>query len=91
MSKAIRLFESKEHKGRSDAAAFLRQLAEKIENGDVKLRSGSEDIQLKIPDKVVLEVEVEEKEKNVKGKEHSLEIEIKWYDKDISKGSIEIE
>ncbi len=91
MSKALKLFKSKEHKSRSDVVGFLKQLAEKIENGNVTLRGGSEEIRLEIPDKVVLEVEVDEEEKKAKGKEHSLEIEIKWYDKDILNDSIKIE
>jgi hypothetical protein len=37
-------------------------------------------ITLEIPNNLILEVQVEDEDKGTKGVQHSLEIEIKWYD-----------
>lgn len=50
----------------------------------VVLSQGTEDLQLELPDNLTLEVQVENEEKKRKGTEHSLEIELKWYDNDQS-------
>ncbi len=79
MSRETRLFKSEEPKSRADVAAFLVQLAGKLGEGQVTLRQGSEELVLSIPENVVLEVQVEDETKR-RGTQHSLEIEIKWYD-----------
>lgn len=82
-------FESEERMSRSDLVAFIRQLADKIEAGEVILRQGEEEITLQIPARVVLEVEVEDEDKGAKGTEHSLELEVTWFDEE-SGGPLEI-
>ncbi len=80
MGKEIRLFKSEERKSRLDVGEFLHQLADKIAHGQVVLSQGQEEITLKLPHSVILEVQVEDEDKKAKGVQHSLEVEIKWFD-----------
>lgn len=80
MGKETRLFKSEERKGRSDLSAFLHQLADKISEGQVVLRQGQEEIVLQLPQSLILEVQVEDEDKGKKGIQHSVEVEIKWFD-----------
>ena len=80
MGKETRLFKSEERKSRSDVGAFLHQLADKISEGQVVLRQGQEEIVLQFPHNLILEVQVEDEDKGAKGIQHSLEVEIKWFD-----------
>jgi amphi-Trp domain-containing protein len=82
MGKETRLFKSEERKSRPDVSAFLRQLADKIAEGQVVLRQGQEEITLQIPANLILEIQVEDEDKGRRGTQHSLEIEIKWFDDD---------
>lgn len=80
MGKEKRLFKSEEKSTRTDVATFLHQLADKIAGGQVILRQGGEALTLDLPHKLVLEIQVEDEDKKRKGIQHSLEVEIKWYD-----------
>mgnify|MGYP001055911234 CR=1 FL=1 len=80
MGKEIKLFKSEERKSRSDLSAFLHQLVDKISEGRVVLRQGQEEIVLQLPHSLILEVQVEDEDKGTKGTQHSLELEIKWFD-----------
>ncbi len=80
MGKEVRLFKSEERKSRADVSAFLHQLADKLAEGQVVLRQGKEELKLKIPSSLILEVQVEDEDKKSKGTQHSLEVEIKWFD-----------
>jgi amphi-Trp domain-containing protein len=90
MEKETRLFKSEERKSRAEAAAFLRQIAEKLESGRVILRQGAQELALDIPTNLILEVQVEDEDKKTKGIQHSLEIEIKWFDGDEQGGALEL-
>lgn len=80
MGRETRLFKSQDRKSRTDVSNFLHQLADKISNGSVVLSQGAEEITLQIPQDLILEVQVEDEEKGTKGIQHSLEVEIKWFD-----------
>jgi amphi-Trp domain-containing protein len=82
MQKEIRLFKSEERKTRAEVAAFLRQVSDKLESGQVNLRQGAQELTLDIPTNLILEIQVEDEDKRTKGIQHSLEIEIKWFDGD---------
>lgn len=82
MGKETRLFKSEERMSRPDVSAFLRQLADKLANGQVVLRQGQEELTLTPPQNLILEVQVEDEDKGAKGVQHSLEVEIKWFDGD---------
>ena len=90
MGKETRLFKSEERKNREEVADFLRQISEKITNGQVVLRRGNEELILEIPPNLVLEVQAEDEDKKAKGIQHSLEIEIKWFDNDTQSRSLEL-
>ena len=90
MGKEKKLFKSEERRNRSDASAFLRQLADKIGEGRVILRQGKEELSLDLPQSLILEIQVEDEKKKRKGIQHSLEIEIKWFDSDSSGGPLEL-
>jgi amphi-Trp domain-containing protein len=90
MGTETRLFKSEERKNRADAGAFLHQLADKIIEGRVVLRAGQEEISLEIPHNVILEIQVEDEDKKSKGMQHSLEIEIKWFDAEGASGPLEL-
>jgi amphi-Trp domain-containing protein len=78
MGKETTLFESEEKKDIQNVADFLRQLADKIEQKQVVLRQGTEELTLELPHTVNLEIKVEDELKKTKTK-RSLEIEIEWY------------
>lgn len=71
-------------------SAFIRELAEKISDGRVVLRQGQEELTLELPGNLVLEVQVEDEDKGAKGIQHSLEIEIRWFDNDQGAGPLEL-
>jgi len=77
MGKKTILFESEEYRSISSVAAFLRELADKLEQGEVVLRQGEKEITVSIPQNVELEIEVQEKPKRGKTQQE-LEIELEW-------------
>ena len=80
MGKEIILFKSEERKDLSSVVAFLHQLADKLAEGQVVLRQGREELTLRLPQNMILEIQVEDEDKRGKGVQHSLEVEIKWFD-----------
>ncbi len=88
MGKETRLFKSEERKSRTDIGAFLHQLADKISAGEVVLRQGQQEIILQLPGTLILEVQVEDEDKKTKGIQHSLEVELKWFDNEQEQGGI---
>ena len=90
MGKETRLFKSEERMTRSNVAAFLQQLAGKIGEGQVVLRQGQQEITLDLPHNLVLEIQVEDEDKKKKGIQHSLEVEIKWFDDDEASGPLQL-
>ena len=70
------LFKSEEKKSSSDVAAALRQIADKIDDGTMILKKGSEEITIEFPKNMILELKIEEEQ----GKElkKSFEIELEW-------------
>jgi amphi-Trp domain-containing protein len=71
-------------------SAFLHRLADKLAEGQVVLRQGQEEITLQLPHNLILEVQVEDEDKKAKGTQHSLEVEIKWFDDDAGGGPLEL-
>jgi len=80
MGSETRLFKSEERLTRGDASRFLHQLADKLAAGRVVLRQDQDETELLVPDSLTLEVQVEDEVKKTKGVQHSLELEIKWFD-----------
>lgn len=90
MGRETRLFKSEEKKSRADAGTFLHDLADRVSQGQVLLRQGQEKITLQLPGDVILEVQVEDEDKGPRGIEHSLEVQIKWFDKGSGGGGLEL-
>jgi amphi-Trp domain-containing protein len=90
VGKETRLFKSEERKNRADVSAFLHQLADKVGDGQVVLRQGKDEIVLNMPHNLILEIQVEDEDKKRKGIQHSLEVEIKWFDDDAAGGPLEL-
>lgn len=80
MGKETRLFKSEERTSRSELSTFVHQLADKISEGQVVLRQGQEESMIRLPQSLILEVQVEDEDKGAKGVQHSLKVEIKWFD-----------
>jgi amphi-Trp domain-containing protein len=76
-------------KDRREAAAVLRQIADKLATGEITLRQGESEVALEIPDRVELELKAEEETKHEKVK-RSLEIEIEWTEGDSAGGAVSI-
>ncbi|WMT58204.1 amphi-Trp domain-containing protein [Truepera radiovictrix] len=85
----MRRFKSEERKSRGEVSAFLRQLADKLDEGRITLRSGGEEVVLEPPQQLTLELQVEDEEKGARGVEHSLEVELAWFDGDEG-GAVEL-
>ena len=77
MGKEVVLFKSEEKRSTAEVAAFLRQLADRVEKQEVILRQGAEELTLTLPGMVTLEVKAEE-EASGSGMKHSLEVELEW-------------
>lgn len=71
------LFKSEERKNINEVASFLRQVADKLQQGALTLKQDAKEVQLTFPTQVILELKVEEELKRGK-KKNSFEIEIEW-------------
>jgi amphi-Trp domain-containing protein len=87
MGKETVLFSSEERTDSQQAAAFLRQLADKIAARQVILRQGENELVLTLPDHLILELKVEEELKGGKEK-RTLEIEFEWIEGSVSEGPV---
>lgn len=82
MGREVTIFESKSRKSRDEISTFLRDIADRLETGRIVLRQGADEAVLELAQNMILEIKVEDEEKRRKGMQHSLEIELKWYDND---------
>ena len=89
MGREIVLFKSEEGKELSAVDVFLRQLADKLDGNQVILRQGAEEVELNIPNNVVLELKAEEEDKKGRMK-RTLEVEIEWKEGDESGGEVSL-
>ena len=77
MAKKNVLVKSDLRKNLADSAAFLRELADKIESGQVTLTQGGKDVVVNLPETLSFEVEYYEQPKK-RGLKKQLEIELEW-------------
>ena len=77
------LFKSKERRTLGDVAAFLRQLADRLEQGEITLRRGADEVTLPIANATILKLKAKEKVKKRKTRRR-LGIGIKWTEGDDS-------
>ena len=83
MGKETILFSSEVRMARGNAAAFLRDLADKLEAGSITLQQGSNQVTVALPTDITLELKVEEEMKR-KGLKKSLEVELEWMDGELA-------
>lgn len=88
MGEEMVLFSSEERRQVSEVADFLRELANKLQEGQVILRQGDSEVPLTIPKEVVLEIKAEEETKGSGKIKRSLEIEIEWVPGEESLGGV---
>jgi len=77
MGKESVLFKNEEKMSTKKSAELLRVLADKIESGKVTLTQGKQEVTLKIPKMVEVEVKVE-RESGKKRTKKKIEVEIEW-------------
>ena len=77
MGKEVVLFKNEEKMSSGNAAALLRQIAEKLEAGEIVLERGKKSVNLSIPSQLEVEVKVE-KEAGKKKTTMKLEVEMEW-------------
>jgi amphi-Trp domain-containing protein len=81
MAKKNTLIRSKERRTTEDVAAFLRQLADRLERNEIVLQRGDEETSLEIPNRVTFKLRVKEKLKKRRTK-RQLKMALKWQDGD---------
>lgn len=89
MAGSTTLFTSKQRQSRNEAAAFLRDLADRLEAGKVTLRQGTSEVDLAPAEALTVEIEASEKPRHG-GLRQELEIEIKWTEGDAGAGKLEL-
>jgi len=77
MAKKNVLVKSDQRRNLADSAAFLRDLADKVESGKVTLVQGGQDVVVDLPEIVSFELEYYEQPKK-HGVKKQLEIELEW-------------
>ena len=82
MVKKAKLFAGKERKSRAEVSEFLRQLSDKVANGQVVLRQAGDDLILDLPTSLGMKVKVTRKQKPNKGTRHKLTLKLTWNDGD---------
>ena len=77
MAKKNVIVKSGLHKKLPDVAGFLRELADKVEAGQITLVQGEQDVIVDLPSTVKFEIEFYEQPKK-SGLKKQLEIELQW-------------
>lgn len=77
MGKEVVLFKSEEKMSNGQAASLLRQIADKIEAGEIVLERGKKSVNLSIPSQLEVEIKAE-KEIGKKKTTMKLEVELEW-------------
>ncbi len=77
MAKKKVLLKSKERKDVQSAAAFLRQLADRLEQQEIVFHLGEKEIAVPVANDVVLALKVREKDKK-RGLKRKLKLALKW-------------
>jgi amphi-Trp domain-containing protein len=82
------LFKSESDQSRDEIAAYLRKVADNLENGDaITLKAGSESVTLNPPARPTFEIKAEREGPAGNMTERSIEFELEWDESDGEKGS----
>ncbi|WP_435147534.1 amphi-Trp domain-containing protein [Halobaculum sp. P14] len=76
------LFESEDRLDRTDAAALLRDAADRLDDGTVTLAAGDDSLTLDVPGTVDFEVKAERETGAGGADELSVEFELEWHEGD---------
>ena len=87
MAKKNVIVKSDLRKNLADTAAFLRELADKIETGQVTLVQSGQDVVIDLPETVSFELEYYEQPKK-HGLKKQLEVELQWTEGDQKRDSV---
>lgn len=77
------LLKTKERRNRESVAGLLRELADSIEEGDIVLQRGEEEVSMPVADQVRLKIKAKEKEKKGGTTKRTLKLSLKWTDADM--------
>ncbi len=77
MGKELVLFKNEEKMSSREAASLLRQIADKVETGEIVLERGKKSVNLSVPSHMEVEVKAE-KEIGKKKTTIKLEVELEW-------------
>lgn len=89
MAKKNTLIKSKERRSIQDVAAFLRQLADRLEQNEVVLQRGDDEITVEVPSRVTFKLKVKEKIKKRKTK-YQFKMTLKWDDGDKAANFVQV-
>jgi len=89
MAKKNILLKTKERRSVQDVAIFLRRLADRLEQNEIDLQRGDEQISIEVPDRVTFKVKAKEKIKKRKTK-HQLKLTLKWKDGDKAENFVQV-
>jgi amphi-Trp domain-containing protein len=81
------LLKSKDRRAVGDVADFLRELADRLAQNELVLRQGSHEVQVSIPDRVVLGLKVKEKPSK-RGTKRRLTLSLGWTEGEERKESV---
>jgi amphi-Trp domain-containing protein len=89
MAKKNTLIKTKERRSIQDIAAFLRQLADRLEQSEIALQRGEETVRIEVPNRVTFKLKAKEKVKKNKTK-HQLKMTLKWKDGDKAEDLVQV-
>ncbi len=89
MAKKNILIKSKERRTVQDIAAFLRQLADRLEQNEIALQHGDEEINVEVPNRVTFKLKAKEKIKKRKTK-YKLKMTLKWKEGDKARNFVKV-
>ena len=87
------LFEFEQTFSRSNVAAYLREIADKLDGeGTLEFTAGGETTSVSVPERLQFEVEVEREPNDDGSAEMEIEFELEWHegDDDTAQGTLEI-
>ena len=89
MAKTNILLKTKEQRSVEDVAAFLRQLADRVEQKEIALQRSEEEIRLDVPERLTFQVKAKEKVKK-RSTKHQLKLTLKWKDGDSPENLVQV-
>ena len=89
MAKKDILITTKERRSVGDVAVFLRQLADRLEQNEISLQRGDDEISIELPNRITFKVKAKKKDKKRKTK-HQFKITLKWKEGDKKENLVQV-